>query len=131
MPAADSPAIEYVWERSSLFVMARVEGNDGVNITQATLDGIVLYITKLPSKTVIVPPTFTVADVIFDTLQTDGRWTRDATGYNFGHLLDGNTYIQDPESVYALEYELTPVSSAPVIRSLVVKVKPHPLAGVP
>ncbi len=113
-----------------MIVLARVEGNDAVNITQATLDGIVLYITKLPSKAVIVPPTFTVAAVIFDTLQTGFGWTGEE-GYNFRHLLDGNTYIQDPESVYALEYELTPVSSGPVIRSLVVKVKPQPLAGVP
>ncbi len=89
----------------------------------------VMTITKKPSLTVVTPPTFTVAAVFFDTLQTDVRWTIDSTGYNFGHMIDGDTYITDPESVYELAYFLTPVSGGELIRRAV-DVKPRQIFGV-
>ena len=53
----------------------------------------------------------TVANVIFDTLQTDERWTRDDTGYNFRHALDVSTHAAFAEAGrdYLVEYRLTPV----------------------
>ena len=30
----------------------------------------------------------TISDIIFNTLQTDDRWTVDSTGYNFRHEID-------------------------------------------
>ena len=109
MPGADDIPVIYVWERSAVFLMARVEGLDGVNITQATLSAITMTITKLPSLDVVAPPTPTVADVIFDALRTD-RWTVDDTGYNFGHMIDGDAHLTTPGIVHELAYTLTPAT---------------------
>jgi len=52
----------------------------------------------------------TPADVIFDTLQTDSKWTVDDTGFNFSHTLDicANHALPTAGRRYLVEYRLTP-----------------------
>ncbi len=52
-----------------------------------------------------------LGDVVFDTLQTDDRWTCDTTGYNFCHTIDVSTHpaFALAGRNYLVEYRLPPV----------------------
>ncbi len=54
----------------------------------------------------------TVADVIFNALQTDPLWTVDTTGYNFRHVLDVSAHpaFTVAGRRYLVEYQLTPAA---------------------
>ena len=129
MPNADTIPIFYVWEKGSVRVMARIEGEAGTAITQATIVEIAMKITLLPARTVITPPPITVSDVIFDTLQTDARWTVDSTGYNFAHWIDGATYLTTPSVIHRLEYTFTPSTSPGYVFPVLIDVSPRELIG--
>lgn len=79
-------------EDCGISLMDRVYGNAGTAITQATITAISYKVYSHTSKdkavdaedgTLIASGSLTVASVVFDTLQTDARWTKDSTGYNF------------------------------------------------
>lgn len=57
------------------------------------------------------------ATVLSETLQTDGAWSEDATGYNFRHEIDVTTSAAFTQagSSYLVRYVLTPVSGQPII----------------
>lgn len=82
MPA-NEPLTATVWEDASATLMARIVGIDAAAITQATISSIAYRIADRHTKATIDSDTLTVSSVVFDTLQTDARWTADATGYNF------------------------------------------------
>jgi hypothetical protein len=104
-------------EASAFSILSRVLGMDGNVLTQSGVTAIEYQIFPLDSTTAHVTATpLTVADVIFDTLQTDPAWTKDATGYNFRHDI-AETVLTDPASDYSVEYKFTLASAgAPVIR---------------
>ena len=63
-----------VFEDSGFSIMARIKGQDGANITQASLTSIAIKVFDLSSATpttAIVDTTRTIATVVFDTLQVD------------------------------------------------------------
>jgi len=94
-----------VAEDSTFAVMLRLQV-DGVNATQSVLSAITWKAWDEQSTgTVYASGTLTVADVVFDTLQTDGRWSADATGYNFRHDITQATFT-DPGR-YLIEYTVT------------------------
>jgi hypothetical protein len=74
-------------EDSGFSLMARIKGQTGSNITQASISTITATFYNIDDEDAPVaigsPASLTVASVVFDTLQTDSRWTKDATGYNF------------------------------------------------
>lgn len=103
-------------EDGGAFVMARVVGNDAANITQASVTSIARKTFDLDSAT---PNTATttapvVADTIFDTLQTDARWTEDDTGWNFGDVIAASV-LSTGDHHYRIEYVLTMDSGEPVV----------------
>jgi hypothetical protein len=71
--------------------LARVDYFTGSLITQATTASIKYTIYDLGINAGDAPApvsghedeVLTKGDVVFDSLQTDGRWTEDTTGYNF------------------------------------------------
>ena len=94
-----------VLEDSTFAVMARLQV-DGANATQAVVSSITYKAwDTADSGTVYASGTLTVADVVFDTLQTDGRWAADATGYNFRHDVGQGVFVTPGR--YRLEYTAT------------------------
>jgi hypothetical protein len=78
------------WEDTPVVLMARVTGEDSELITQASIDSITIDVYRIDgsvSEAVGSQASLTVADTVFDTLQTDDRWTEDATGYNFRYTV--------------------------------------------
>jgi len=72
-----------VKEDSGFAVLARVQV-DGSNWTQAGVSAINWKAWDIADRqNVHASGALTVGNVVFNSLQTDGRWTQDATGYNF------------------------------------------------
>lgn len=93
--------------------MSRVYGAAATAILQADLSSIALYVyDRTTQEQVGVTLALTVSAVIFDTLQTDARWTKDATGYNFRTTISGATYFPDGDTSYRVEIIGTPVSGS-------------------
>ncbi len=94
-----------VAEDSTFAVMLRLQV-DGVTATQSVLSSITWKAwDEQNTGTVHASGTLTVSSVVFDTLQTDGRWTADSTGYNFRHDITQATFT-DPGR-YVIEYTVT------------------------
>jgi hypothetical protein len=113
------------FKNSSITLLARVTGNDGQNIALADVDSARYSVYLLDdddadSRTAVTghsAATLTLADVIFDSLQTDAPWTVDSTGYNFRHVLDVS---QNPAFAiagrrYLVEVELIPPTGQTII----------------
>jgi hypothetical protein len=101
-----------VWEDSGFSIMARVIGNDAANVTQASMTSIAYSVFDLSQVgTASSSGTLAVATVIFDTLQTDARWTPDATGYNFRWDVPANICPTGNKD-YRIEILFTPVTGA-------------------
>lgn len=108
------------FKNSTASMMARVVGKDDAIITQATIASAQYTISELdPSCADSETPVdghedvaLVVADIIFDTLQTDSRWNPkiDTTGYNFLHtpIVSVNEAFTVRDTKYLVKYELTP-----------------------
>lgn len=96
---------------SAFWVLQRIHYN-GSNITQAGVSSITWKIWDSFTRTgadVVASGTLTVANAVFNTLQTDGKWTdnpvNDDTGYNFAHAIPATAITTSGE--YRLEHEFT------------------------
>lgn len=106
-------------KNGTVTLMARIVGVDAVNIIRADIASIQYSIYLLDdrdadARTSVAGHTdvsLTVADVVFDSLQTDALWTVDTTGYNFRHVPDVSTdaAFAIAGRRYLVEYRLTPV----------------------
>lgn len=96
-----------IWEDCDACCLARLTLN-GSNITRAVITSITRRIFDLDggTPTVAIDETvLTVASVVFDTLQTDGRWTKDETGYNFRDTIGGAIFSTANHN-YLVEYKI-------------------------
>lgn len=98
-----------VFEDGGAAMMARIAGNDGEYITQASISAIVCTIKNARTQAAISTPAVVVATSVFDTLQTDSRWTEDSTGYNFLHTVPATSFASG-DTIYRVEYKFTPAS---------------------
>ncbi len=101
---------------SSIALMARIENIDDpylsdVQVADITSITAQLYdVTDEDNRTAIGDEeTLTVADVIFDELQTDSRWSKDSEGYNFFH------FVTVPEIDTTYEYRITLTTATEVV----------------
>lgn len=103
------------YEGGAIQLMARIYGNAGTVITQSTISSIRLRVYDLDDTdaTYTLTAALTVADVVFDTLQTDARWTEDSTGYNFRTSIAGSAF-PEPKTNYQIQVELTPSSGSEI-----------------
>lgn len=116
-----------IWEDAGATLMARIVGQDGSNITQASLTAITCKVFDLNSATpdtAVSTPSITIADVVFDTLQTDSRWSFDTTGYNFRHSPSSANFSAGDHR-YRIEYKFDPVSGDDFF--VVFEVMAHPV----
>lgn len=100
------------WENTPLTILARMRGNGGAYITQASLNGITCKSIDTVTGSTVASPTVTVASSVFDTLQTssnDPRWTGDATGFNFVFTIPAAAFPTGNRK-YRVEFTFDPVS---------------------
>jgi hypothetical protein len=102
-----------IYEDGTPTLLARVYGTAGTPITQATCSSIAYSITDTTTNTVADSGSLTISAVIYDTLQTDAIWTKDATGYNF-KWTPSATYLSAPGVTYAVEATITTTTSAKI-----------------
>ena len=113
------------FKNGSATLLARVIGSDGAAIVRADVASAQYTVYLLDdqdpdSRTAITGHTnvsLTLADVIFNSLQTDAPWTVDSTGYNFRHVLDvsANQAFTVAGRRVLVEFELTPDSGQVIL----------------
>jgi len=90
--------------------LARIIGIDGNIIGQVNITGITFSVHELASGIEIVAPVaLTVVNVVFNTLQNDGRWTKDSQGYNFLHEVAASVFSTS-NIKYRVEYLFDPAA---------------------
>jgi hypothetical protein len=106
------------FKNGSATLLARIVGPYGDTLVPGDLTDLRYSVYLLDdqdpdSRTVVAGHenvSLAIADVLFDTLQTDPSWTADAIGYNFRHVLDVS--LQPAFAIagrrYLVEYRLTP-----------------------
>jgi len=114
-----------VFKNGSAILLARVVGADGAAVTRDALAAIHYTVYLLDDQdpdqqTPLdghIAVSLSVAEAIYDTLQTDAVWTRDAIGYNFKHILDVSAHQAFPTAgrSYRIVYELTPTSGQVIL----------------
>ncbi|MGD9644437.1 MAG: hypothetical protein AB7U73_01920 [Pirellulales bacterium] len=104
-----------VIERDTVFVgtspvfLGRIKGDAGEYLTQVDVASISCQVFNAATGVQVANPSIAVGDVIFDTLQTGGPWTKDAVGYNFRHTMPTSVFAT-AGLVYRVEYLLTQAS---------------------
>jgi hypothetical protein len=108
------------FKNGSAILMARIVDASGTHVQQAGIAAIEYSIFELdpcrPDDLTAVAGhdgvSLTVADVIFNALQTGGLWTVDEVGYNFRHEIDVSSSEAFPKAgaQYQVRYELTPTA---------------------
>ena len=107
----DNTIYGIVKEDSTFQLLARVHV-DGAIWAQAQVSSIVWSAWDTTDETtpVVSGESLVVADVVFDALQTDGRWTEDTGGYNFRHTVAASVFTTP--AVYRIEHKITLVGGA-------------------
>jgi hypothetical protein len=100
-----------VIERSVSVFLARLIAPSGSNVVKSDLSSVVVDIydtTNLPSiKT--YSSSLNISEIIYDTLQLDGRWTVDKKGYNFAHQMPSSVFSSTSKK-YQVQYRFTLVN---------------------
>lgn len=100
------------WEDGGCSLMARVVGPTSAAITQAAVSSITCAVFDLDGdspSSAVATPSIVVASTVFDTLQTDGRWSVDSTGYNFRYDAAASIFATGGHR-YRFEFRFTPAS---------------------
>lgn len=114
-----------VFKEGSVTLLARVIGADGSAIQTIDISAAEYTLYELDendpdSRTAIAGHTgvsIDPDDLLFDELQTDTIWgDKDATGYNFRHIVDISTVAFAKAGVtYLMVFTLTPVLGQPIL----------------
>lgn len=117
--SATDVELGFGWEDQDITCMSRVL-LDGSYITQATVSAITRKVYNYDSGALVNSSAVTVNSTVFDALQTDGRWTKDPTGYNFRDTVPGSLLV-DGDTNYQIEYTFTGSGS----QKFVIIFRPH------
>ena len=99
-----------IWEDSGYTVLARILGHDGDAVQQADVSAISYTVEESTDpSTEVASGTLTVSSVVYNTLQTDSRWARDTTGFNFAAAMPATT-VPNGSMTYLVDYTFTPAT---------------------
>ena len=117
--AAGIRCVSTVDEGGWITTVARIDTPDGTRLVQAEVSEITLRVfnrstATRPSEPICPNATLLAADVVFDTLQTDGYWNADlagSLGYNFRHTMKPGVHPWENAELrggekYQLEYTI-------------------------
>ncbi len=106
------------WQNAGCTCMARVVGNNGAQITPASVASCTWDVVNEsgPSGPVTVVPTTPLVpqNVIFNTLRLDGGWAVDNIGWNVAIIVPATTFTQGNAN-YRVELWLNPADQTPLI----------------
>lgn len=95
-----------------LRVLARAKNSHRALLTRAAVASVAVTVADLDAAEIVYQDeAITVADVIYDSLQTPAEWTVDATGYNFAHDLPVEAF-PSANKRYEVTYWFTPPGGA-------------------
>lgn len=109
-----------VFEDAPLLLMDRVRNMAGAYPTQASITSIKYKVFACEDEDAVIAAngeivgtetTCVIADVLYDTLQTDSRWTKDTTGYNLAIELPPGS--RPAGGWHRIEAVITPVTGSP------------------
>ncbi len=98
----------HVPEGTHVTLLGRARTEDNSLLVQADVDNIVLRVFERPVDSPaaeVFSETLTVADVVFDSMQTDARWRGDSVGYNFRYTITAPQLVA--QGGVATRYEVT------------------------
>jgi len=72
-----------VAEGQGFYALATFRKADGTVALQADVQTVTAFVYLPDTKTPISQESYAVTDSVFDTIQTDGYWDVDTSGYNF------------------------------------------------
>ena len=120
----NEPGSVTIFENQDVWTVARVTRSSGAQLVQGSIgaDSVApisyyIYDVTNGSTTAVASyayntstgltadTTLAKAAVVFDTLQTDGYWSGDTTGYNFRHKVDGSNFTEGGRR-YRIEYKI-------------------------
>ena len=110
-----------IWQGTDAVCMARVVKSDGTHIEADDIESIICHVFDVPAKQEegddYEPAEFTpvVAESVFDTLQTDSRWSKDSVGYNFRYAVPGEAFPAG-NRIYVVQFELQPITDETSIK---------------
>ena len=100
---SSTPTLATIYEDTAITCMARIQGDDAVNITQSDVTSITLKTFLNYGTTATTTTSLTVSTSVFNALQTDARWTKDSTGYNFRFQIPSSVFVAG-DSTYRCEF---------------------------
>lgn len=125
MPTDAADLHTTLFKNGTAAFLARVVGPDGLPLAIADISEAAYSVFQLDERDpdrrtgvdghVDVP--LDPAECLFDELQTDPIWTRDALGYNFRHVIDVSEKPAFPKAGrnYLVEYRLESASDPTVL----------------
>ena len=108
-----------VWEDASATCMGRLTTPTGANATQSSVSTITYGVYDLDGTQPLIAVTSGTAATtatLYNALQTDARWTEDATGYNFAYTVTP-TSLANGEHQYRVVFTFT-FTTAEVAKAL-------------
>lgn len=101
-----------IWEDGDVTEMARftINGANGTISDVSTIQRHIFDLSSTTPETDLDDSAVVVATSVFDALQTDARWTKDLTGYNFRDRVP-STFFTTGGHTYRVEYLFTGASA--------------------
>lgn len=91
---------------SGFFICSRLKNREGNWATRDDFSEVTVRVVEEETGTLVSSSAPAVADIVFDSLQLDGRWSKDRLGYNFC-LPTAATDTPDADTTYLFKVKLT------------------------